>query len=359
LLVQLTLTPADQRALNVITGDPVPVALTVAEYAFVAALCAVVAMIFAVRGSASRDVLEVRRESARTTRRPLWQGLYLDVIAAIIALTGFLISLYITNSGALDVQASLVIAAPLALLAPIFLVIAGVLLFLRLFPLLLRLIASFASRRPGAVPMLALAQMARAPGQAVRMVLLLALASSFASFALVFITSETQHLQAFAAYQTGADFSGTPLALNQTDSLAKQTAAYQAMPGVTSATLGFAGDGTEPITTLPVSVRAVDADTFAQTAIWTDQDSSQSLSSLMSLLLSTRLSGAEEAGIPAIVDALTWQRLGLRVGASFQLQVNTKMVFFTALTEINHLPTVEDSLVSGSTGDFTPPGDSG
>ncbi len=356
LLAQATLSASDQQSLSVIAGNPAPVALTVGWYALATALCAVAAMAFSVRGSASRDVLEMRRESARATRQPLWQRIYLDVIAVVIALTGFAFSLYVTNSGALDAQTALVISTPLALVAPIFLVIAGILLFLRLFPLLLRLIASLASRRRAAAPVLALAQMARAPRQAVRMILLLALASSFVSFALVFMSSETQHLQAIAAYEAGADFSGAPLAADYADSLATQTAAYRAIPGVTSASMGIAEDAQAPATGVTVSVRAVDPTTFAQTAIWTNQDSSQSLSSLMQELLARRASVKTNQVIPAMVDALVWKEFNLSSGAVFQLQLDNKTLLFSAVAEIQHIPTVEDSLASGSASDFMPPG---
>jgi hypothetical protein len=48
--------------------------------------------------------------------------------------------------------------------------------------------------------------------------------------------------------------------------------------------------------------------TYAQTAIWTTQDSSQSLSSLMSQLVAERSEGSRTVIIPAIVDHRTWQR---------------------------------------------------
>ncbi|HEU5367552.1 MAG TPA: FtsX-like permease family protein, partial [Ktedonobacterales bacterium] len=356
LLVNLTLASADQQAQQIISGNPVPTALTVSGYALVTALCAVVAMVLALYGSTSRNVLEMRRESARSTRQPLWQRVYLDVIVAVIALTGFLFSLYVTNAGALDAQASLTIATPLALVAPLFLAIAGMLLFLRGFPWLLRRLARLSSRRRGVSPMLALALVARAPRQAVRMILLLALASSFAGFALVFIASETQHLQAVAAYEAGADFSGVPQALDPTASLAQLTAAYRAIPGVTSATPGFAADALEPTTSFTVSVRAVDASTFAQTAIWTEQDSSQPLAALMRQLLVNRPPASANQSIPALVDALTWQKLNLHVGASFSLQLENQATTFTALAEVAHIPTINDTLAASSASDFTAPG---
>jgi ABC-type antimicrobial peptide transport system permease subunit len=359
IIAQMTLNASDQQALNVVTANPVRAALGVGWFAAAAAFSAVVAMFFSIRGLASRDVLEMRRESARATRQPLWQRMYLDVVAAVIALTGFGLSLYVTNSGALDAQTSLLIAAPLALVAPIFLVIAGTLLFLRFFPLFLRFIAWLVTRRAGAAPMLALAQMARAPRQAVRMILLLALASSFASFALVFNASETEHIRSMAAFEAGADFSGPIRGINYTDSLAKQTATYRSISGVTSASLGYAGDATPESAAYQAtsfSVRAVDPSTFAQAAIWTTQDSRQSLASLMRQLNAARPSAMAQQLVPAFTDALTWQSLNLSVGSTFVLQVGLKNIIFQALGEVQHIPTVNDSLVSSKTSDYSAPG---
>jgi ABC-type lipoprotein release transport system permease subunit len=358
-LAQAMLRPADQGALNILDGNPLQVAFGVGWYALAAALGAVLAMIVSIRSSASRDVLEMRREAARVTRRPLWQRVYLDIVAAIIAFTGYVISLYVTGAGVLDTRVNVLIAAPLALVAPIFLVIAGVLCFLRLFPLLVGQAARFAARRPGAAPMLALAQMARAPRQAMRMILLLALASSFAFFSLTFTASQSQQILNMAAYQAGADFSGatpnyTVSGSDAQQSLAQRTAAYRQIPGVLSATLGFTASAL-PVggaSTIPLEIRAVDTQTFAQTAIWTDQDSSQSLGSLMSQL---RHSSAG-AAIPAIVDALAWKELHLSAGGDFSLSVVNGALTFIAVAEVQHIPTVNDSLSVPGTSDYTPPG---
>ncbi len=98
------------------------------------------------------------------------------MVAAIIAFTGYVVSVYMTNiGGLLDAQTQAIVSAPLTLIAPLFLLIAAVLLFLHLFPLLLRLASHFALRSQASAPMLALAQMARAPRQSMRMTVLLAL----------------------------------------------------------------------------------------------------------------------------------------------------------------------------------------
>src|SRR5260370_39593243 len=122
------------------------------------------------------DVLAMRREAARSTSRPLWQRINLDIVAVIITLTGFAITSYLINSGVLDAQLRLLLLSPLTLLGIVFLLIAALLVFLRLFQLLLRVGALLAARSHGAAPMRALPQMARAQRHSVRMTLLYPLA---------------------------------------------------------------------------------------------------------------------------------------------------------------------------------------
>ncbi len=208
LIGALLLSSTDRGALNIITNDTLAVLSRLSLYAVATAIVAVVAMVIAVSRSTTLDILSMRRESARSTRRPVWQRLNLDVVAAIIAIIGYGVSVYITNSSILDIQLRLLLVSPLTLLGVVFLLIAGILLFLRFFPFLLRLGSSFATRNRGAAPMLALAQMARAPRQSIRMTLLLTLATIFTIFALVFISSQTQRVPTVAAFQAGADFSG-------------------------------------------------------------------------------------------------------------------------------------------------------
>ncbi|HEU5370566.1 MAG TPA: FtsX-like permease family protein [Ktedonobacterales bacterium] len=358
LLGQRMLAPVDQNALNVLDGNLFQVAWSVRWYALAAAVCAVIAMILAVRGSASQDVLTLRREAARATRRPLWRRLNLDIVLIIIALTGFFLSLYATNSGAVNAKTNLLIATPLALVAPILLVVAGVLLFLRFFPLLLRLAAWLAAKHPAAPSMVAIAQMARAPRQAIRMILLLALASGFGIFTLIFNASQAQQIANITAYQVGADFSGViPASTANQPSLTQQTAAYRHIPGVTSATLGYSAQAVPASTSenFQVEVRAVDTSTYAQTVIWTNQDSLQPLALLMKELITQDHSAPYP--IPAIVDALTWKALDLSTGAVFSLALpsSTVAVAFAAIDEVQHIPTVNDSLAAG-TSDYAPPG---
>ncbi len=85
---------ADQRSLSLIAGDPWGTALSLAGYALVAAVACVIAMVIAIYRAMQLDVLAMRREAARSTSRPLWQRINLDIVAVIITLTGFAITFY-------------------------------------------------------------------------------------------------------------------------------------------------------------------------------------------------------------------------------------------------------------------------
>src|SRR5207248_11795513 len=160
LIISRTLSPTDQCALAIISGNPEAVAVNLGGYALVAVVASIIAMVIAIYRAMQLDILAIRREAARSTRRPIWQRINLDIVAIIITLTGFGISYYVTNSGVLDPQLRLLLLSPLTLLGTAFLMIAALLLFLRVFQLLLRLGAWFAARAREPAALLPLAQIA-------------------------------------------------------------------------------------------------------------------------------------------------------------------------------------------------------
>lgn len=353
------LSATDSVALNIITNDTQQVLSRLSLYALATAIVAVIAMIIAVSRSTSLDILSMRRESARSTRRAVWQRLNLDVIAAIVAIVGYGVSIYITNSSILDIQLRLLLISPLTLLGVVFLLIAGILLFLRFFPFLLRVGSSFATRSRGAAPMLAMAQMARSPRQSIRMTLLLTLATIFTIFSLVFISSQTARVPAVAAFQTGADFSGPTVdnSFNPTV-FSSLTAQYDHIPGVLSASVGYTTTATDGGGVLgnPLSIAAVDGDSFARSAIWTAQDSAQPLSDLMHNLVAQRPAGINGTYVPAYVDEATWNGLHLSLNQHFTLIFNDGNVYngsvdFVALGEVQHIPTINDTTQTLNTTD--------
>ncbi|MGH2481141.1 MAG: FtsX-like permease family protein, partial [Ktedonobacteraceae bacterium] len=138
---------ASQNALDVITNSPMQALKNVAWYALAAVGVTLLTMLFSLYRAARLDIVSVRREITRSTRRPLWQRLRLDIWGLVVALTGYALSLYLMNTTQfLDAQARVLVTSPLTMIAPIFLILAGVLAFLRFFPMLLRLISTIALR---------------------------------------------------------------------------------------------------------------------------------------------------------------------------------------------------------------------
>ncbi len=345
-IMQHLLLPQDQNALNIISWSTL---FDMRWYALGAACVAVVTMMMMIYRTTNRDVLALRREASRVTTIPFWQRLHFDVIAAIIALTGYALSQYVVNSQALDPATSVRVSTPLALVAPVFLCIAALLLLLRFFPLLLRRLAHLAINGRGAAPMLAFAYMARSPLQFVRMTLLLAFTIAFVIFSLVFTASQTQHTYDVAAYQTGADFSGAltnfPMLV---PTASRVIAAYRHLPGVVAASTGHM----EEVTTnnnaqsLNVELNAVDAQTFAQTINWQQWNMQLSFPLLM-----RQLTGPNTPkGIPALVDSRLWNTLHLSVGASFSLQTagESEAIPFVVVQEILHVPQNSSNTFAGT-----------
>ncbi len=346
-VAQHALAAGNQDALNVIAGNPLTVALSIRWFIVAAVVGAVLAMLVAVNRAVNADVLALRREAARTTRRPLWQRLNLDIVTAVIGVTGYVSYSLGVQRLAPQVQAAI---SPLALIAPLFLLISAALLFLRFFPLLVQGGAWLAARGRGSAPMLALAQMARAPRQAMRMTLLLALAVAFTIFTFVFSASQQQHTIDAAAFSVGTDFSGTLVssAAATAPSLTTQTAQYAQIPGATAATVGYTAQiaGRNTVAFLQVSLLAMDADTFAQTALWTKQNAAQPLPALMAQLVAARASAVANDTVPVIVDDAMWQGFHLSQDPHFTLSVpgyTGGAMHMLAVAHVTYIPTIYDS----------------
>lgn len=356
-LAQISLSPADQGALNVILADPLAAVLNLSLSSLVTIVVSILAMAFAINRASRMDVLALRRESARAARGPAWLRMGLDILAGVIALTGYGFSVYITSPGVLDARTRVLLLPPMTLVGAVFLLLGCMLLFLRIFPFILEALSNLAMRARGATSMLAVAQMARAPRQSLRMTLLLALAVAFGIFSLVFSASQAQRIPLVASYQVGADFSGAYATGSSLSKLPikEQEAAFERIPGVISATVGYASStrGAESGIDASIELRAVDASTFAKTAIWNTQDSGQSLSALMQQL---RASSSGQTVVPAIVDASAWKTLSLSPGASFSLSDLSGTVNYVVIGEVDHIPTISDSADASGTNDYVAQG---
>lgn len=190
-----------------------PVALTPASLPFglIAAGALVVASTLAVSDAARHTILSYKQERARSLRRPWWQRAGLDVLLLIPA--GYWTWL-LQRQGYLDLSGATT-GAPAGALDPfsnpsLFIVaalsmIALTLLFIRLLPVMLRALAGILSRLPGAAMLLALRQLARAPGAYATPVLLLSLTLALAIFTSSMAATLDRHLDQQMRYTVGGD----------------------------------------------------------------------------------------------------------------------------------------------------------
>ncbi|MDQ6661691.1 MAG: FtsX-like permease family protein, partial [Chloroflexota bacterium] len=275
-----------ENVFTVIRSNPGSILRELVYYALGTVAILLLAMIFAIWRAARMNVLILRRDLGRSLHRAIWQRISLDMVAALLALLGYAVSLYVTSSDILDAKIRALIVPPVTLLEALCLVLAASLLFLRFFPALLQLSARIAARGRSATSMLAMAQLARAPQQAIRMIMLLTFALAFAFFTLTFTASQTQRITDVTNYEVGADFNaGIPDVAS-----AEISDKYAHLPGVLAASIGYRTishvlQQTSSGIDITLDFRGVDAATYAHTAIWSSEESSQSLSSLMHHLL--------------------------------------------------------------------------
>ena len=340
ILTLALLVPNDWSALNVLDDHLLAQISSVLGVASLVLFFATGTMLLSYITSVTENMLSLRRESSRSRRQPLWMRLMVDVVMALIGLVCYGCFLYVLNSGVLTAQTRLLLLSPLLLLAAFLLLLAGCLFFLRLFPTLLTWTAQLAAYSRSADAVLAMAQMARAPRQNMRQVLLLSLAIAFTLFTQVFLASQWQRLPAVAASQAGADFSGVraTLPIGLTPSLEAQTQSYRTLPGVVSATLGYSE--VDVLSNTPVVVQAVDAQSFATTVNWTQQDESVSLANLTQQLVVSRSLVYAQQIIPAIVDATTWQALHLTLRTPFVLDNATGSLSYLPIAEVQQISTI-------------------
>ncbi len=341
-IVQVLFPPASRSAAAVITANPIATALDVRWFALIAVVVALVVMIAAIRRSTKLDIVTLRRESSRVKRIPLWRRLNLDMFVVVLIIAGYIIYTYVWQT-LVAAQAGDPIVFNMVkivgFIAPPLLVAALLMLFLRLFPQLLRLATALAAKKRSAPAVLAFAQMERTPRPAARVIVLLALAIAASCFLLTLMATKQARTSDAATFAVGADFSGPLPASDASKTFATLKTQYSSLPGVQAATLGYSDDINNPIG--DIHIFALDTATYAQTALWPAHNSAQSLSALSAQLASHRTDASTHNVVYALVDASLWQKFALSPGEPFALYMNdanTIKVHFIALAEVNYIP---------------------
>lgn len=153
--------------------------------------------------------------------RAAWQRLYLDLVLLVV---GAVLYWQLSRSGSfvLSRLRTTPPADPFLLLASSVLLVAVVLLFLRILPYLLALVARILERGRALILPLGLARWAGAPLQPNRLVLLVTLATSLILFSSIFVSSLRWGQAEAARYRSGADLRV----------MARDPTAEAALPGI-------------------------------------------------------------------------------------------------------------------------------
>ncbi|GCE11240.1 ABC transporter permease [Tengunoibacter tsumagoiensis] len=347
---QFLLAPEYRNALNVITDRPVYAIQNVGWFALVMVFVTLFVMLIAVYRATNLNILTMRRESARSQHVPFWKKFYLDLILALLLLLIFGAYLYVLHIYANLNEPPGTSAEAFAMITLFVLVFAVLLLFLRIFPWLLRLSTKLVARRRGATGLLSLAQMERAPRVASRMILLLTLSISLSSFFLTMIATEQQNAKDTGTFLAIGDFGGS-ITPDHDQTLSSLQKTYSHIPGVTSATLGYIETKANPIggPTTSFQINAVDADTYAQTAYWLPQYSKQSLADLTQQMVVHRSNKDRLYGVVNRSIADSW---GVSPGSTFKVGLPgmNEDITVSVLAIADHLPGC--STLDGGTDEF-------
>ncbi len=162
------------------------------------------ALVLPVYPAARRNLLEWQRVRARPDRLSVVQKLYLDLF--LLTLGGLLYwQLHQSGSFVMRRLGDTSLADPLLLIGPSLLLIAVAMLFLRVFPFLLRLVAWVFQRTRGLMLPLGLSRLARDPLKSSRVVLLISLTAGLTLFSNAFGNSLSHSQREMAHYLAGAD----------------------------------------------------------------------------------------------------------------------------------------------------------
>lgn len=183
-------------------------------YAASASLIGLLALALPAIPAARRSIVALRHDAARPARLPLWQRTGLDLFIIVIALVAFF-QLQRQGSVLQQLRGKFEVD-PFLVIAPLLVLVAGGLLFLRLYPLLLRTTRGLAVRMRGLPLALALLQLSRSRAASTRLVLLLSLALALGLFAETFGATLALNQRQRAGYVVGADARAT---LNNTEPL--------------------------------------------------------------------------------------------------------------------------------------------
>lgn len=317
---------------------PLPVTFTeqVYQYSLIAAGISLVASLIPAIGAARHTIISYKQDVARTTRAPLWQRFFFDVLLLAVSVYGYQ-SLknrqsILTIGGAGDIFVD-----PLMLLVPSVFIFALALVFLRIFPLITAAAAKLSAWLGTAAILLALRQISRTPRSysplVLLMILTLALGAFSASAALTMDRNFTERVR----YEVPADlmlYEAWDFDEAQNTFLEPPFSAHF-VPGVEAATR------TKLFTAKPnigrgiqkdVQVLGVDRTTYGQISWWRRDFAARPLGALMNAL------SIDASAIIATPEFMQQYQVG--PGDTITLTFGNNLVDFRVVESAQYFPTM-------------------
>ena len=195
--------------LTLVNRPPLPVRLVwnSLRFAVGAVVLAMLTTLLPTLSAAGHTVVTHKQEQARALRRPFWQRYFFDLFLLAPPLYGYYL---LRQRGTLSINLGSGATAdpfqnPLLFLVPTLFIFALGLLFIRLFPFLMRALAWLTGWLPVTSLVLALRQLARSSGHYTGPLLLLILTLGLAAFTASMALTLDDHLLDRVYYQIGAD----------------------------------------------------------------------------------------------------------------------------------------------------------
>jgi ABC-type antimicrobial peptide transport system permease subunit len=284
-------------------GSNLSVTLSYGAYlwAGAGALLALITLLVPAYLATKRTIVNQRTASARPSQQPFFMRYYLDLG---LAAAGGILLYQLDRRGTLVTEGFFGDQSvdPLMLLAPAFFILTVGIVFLRMFPLVLRVLAWVVARAQGTSILIGMWQLVRNPVHYSRLVLLLMLATAVGMFAASFgATLDTSYADR-ASYESGSQLRLTGVRMLQSNGPNSAAADTASLSGAEKATAVYRMNGSQGGLTNRqfMDVLGVDAENFADVAYFREDFADESLSDLMALLRPGR---PETLGVELPADA--------------------------------------------------------
>ncbi|MFC1920111.1 FtsX-like permease family protein [Chloroflexota bacterium] len=245
-----------------------------------AVLCLLTILVPAIQ-AARRGVVHQRQQAARPAAAPFWQRFYLDLV---ILVFGGVLYWELKERGSLltmDMFGGMNVD-PILLITPMLILIAVAIIFLRLFPIIIRILTKLGTYIGNAPVLLSLWHMARNPVHYGRLILLLIMAASVGMFSATFLGTLERSYNERVMYTAGGDVRLEGLYdWNSSSKVLQQR--YSELPGVEDVSLAYRVNGRigTMFTETEFNLLAVDAGNLSKIAWYRDDFADKSLPLLL------------------------------------------------------------------------------